>query len=191
MGVPLTPIPPTLLYHPWIVLCRSIESFSDSLVCGMAIVWLGVVSEEGGVNGGGGNVGSISPLSVAFLSLCWIKTNLKNSGGREPAGPPSNGASRQPRQRWGQATAVAGRNNESMMPPCAFNLLVLMAESFIQNNQGISVVVKRPQMMTKVNDCCGVMPSECTPKRSLYNSMNEHPVEYKCVCVCSGFRFQG
>jgi hypothetical protein len=72
----------------------------------MAIVWLGVVGEEGGVNGGGGNVGSISPLSVAFISLCWIKKNGKILAGEDlldplaiaPADNHGNGGGRQ--WRW-------------------------------------------------------------------------------------------
>ena len=55
------------------------------------------------------------------------------------------------------------------MSPHAFNLLILVAESFKQINQFNSVVVERPQILTKVNECCCVVPSECTTKRILYN----------------------
>jgi hypothetical protein len=48
MGVTLTPTPPMLWHHSRGALCRSVETFTDSLVKGMAIVWPGVVGVEGG-----------------------------------------------------------------------------------------------------------------------------------------------
>jgi hypothetical protein len=60
---------------------------------------------------------------------------------------------------------------EGRMPPHAFNLLMLAAESFIQINQFNSVVVEQPQILTKVNKCCGVSLPECTTKKSLYNQV--------------------
>jgi len=60
-------ISPMLRHHPRGVLCRGIKAFTDSLVKGIAIVWLGLVGEEEGGKGGGRNDGPVSPLSVAFL----------------------------------------------------------------------------------------------------------------------------
>jgi hypothetical protein len=62
----MTPIPPMPPHHPWGALFGGIETFTNSLVKGMANVWPGVVEEEVEGNGGGGNGGSVGPLSVAF-----------------------------------------------------------------------------------------------------------------------------
>ncbi len=55
------------------------------------------------------------------------------------------------------------------MPQHAFNLLMLAVESFIQINQVNSVVVKWLKLMMVVNASCGVAPSECKTKHSVYD----------------------
>ncbi len=97
-----------LWHHPWGELCHSVETFTDSLVKGMTIVWPGVVGEEGGLGGGGGENGgsiTITLLSIAFfmlfpgsslLGICQNKIHWDNSCGRIPAGPLALGAAWQP-----------------------------------------------------------------------------------------------
>jgi hypothetical protein len=55
------------------------------------------------------------------------------------------------------------------MPLHAFNLLVLVVESYVQINQVNSVVVKWQQLLMTVNVCCGVAPSECKTKHSVFD----------------------
>ena len=55
------------------------------------------------------------------------------------------------------------------MPRHAFDLLVLVVESFIQINNVNSVVVEQKQLIMAVNMCCGVPPAECSTKHSIYD----------------------
>ncbi len=61
------------------------------------------------------------------------------------------------------------RGYEGMMPLHAFNLLMLTVESYVQINQFNSVVVERHQLLMTVNACCGVAPSECKTKHSVFD----------------------
>ena len=55
------------------------------------------------------------------------------------------------------------------IPRNAFDLLVLAVESFIQINNVNSVVIERSELIAAVNTCCGVPPSECSTKHSVYD----------------------
>jgi hypothetical protein len=67
------------------------------------------------------------------------------------------------------------RGYDGTMPPHAYNVLVLAAESFIQINQVNSIVVEWSQILTKVKECCGVLPLEYTMRRSLYDQVMRAP----------------
>ncbi len=78
-------------------LCGSIDTFTDSLVKGMTIVWPGMVGEQRGGNGRGRNGGSVSPLSIAVFRFFEVRSLLfsrqitkrrETAGGRGPVGPP-------------------------------------------------------------------------------------------------------
>ncbi len=46
---------------------------------------------------------------------------------------------------------------------------MLAVESFIQINNVNSVVIERSELIAAVNTCCGVPPSECSTKHSVYD----------------------
>jgi hypothetical protein len=61
------------------------------------------------------------------------------------------------------------RGYEGTMPRHAFDLLVLAVEAYIQINNVNSIVIERSQLIMAVNMCCGVPPSECSTKHSVFD----------------------
>jgi hypothetical protein len=55
------------------------------------------------------------------------------------------------------------------MPRHAFDLLMLAVESFIQICNINSIDAERSKLMMAINMCCGVAPSECRTKHSIYD----------------------
>ena len=66
-------------------------------------------------------------------------------------------------------TFPLARGYEGLMPRHAFDLLVLAVESYIQISNVNSIVIERSELIMAVNTCCGVPPSECSTKHSVYD----------------------
>ena len=75
---------------------------------------------------------------------------------------------------WHVALGMVGmfslaRRYEGTMPRHAFDLLLLVVESYIQINQVNSIVIERSRLIMAVNTCCGVTPAECRTNHSIYD----------------------
>ncbi len=66
-------------------------------------------------------------------------------------------------------TFPLARGYEGTMPRHAFDLRVLAVEAYIQINNVNIIVIKQSQLIMAVNTCCGVPPSECSTKHSVFD----------------------